>query len=63
MNKFKSTPKDKIFEEFVNELRPFLRKSKRLDYGSADKPNAEKHLSEHTLRGDYKGYEFVIELK
>ena len=63
MNKFKSTEKDKAFEDLLNELRPFLRNSKRLDYGSADKPNAEKHLSEHTLRGDYKGYEFVIELK
>ncbi len=63
MNKFKASKKDLIFEELIEELRPFLRKSKRLDYGSANKPNAEKNLSEHTLRGDYKGHEFVIELK
>ena len=63
MNKFKSTVKDKVFEDLLNELRPLLRKSKRLDYGSASKPNAEKNLSEHTLRGDYKGFEIVIELK
>ena len=63
MNKFKSTAKDKAFEGLLNELRPLLRKSKRLDYGSADKPNAEKNLSEHTLRIDYKGFEIVIELK
>ena len=69
MNKFKSTPKDKAFEDLIKELRPLLRQSKELNYGSGGThgtnqfKNEEKELSEHTLRFNYKGFECQVELK
>ena len=60
MNKFKSTEKDKAFEDFRNELHPLTRKSKWLDFGTASKA---KTATNHTLEFDYKGYTCKVELK
>lgn len=51
MNKFKSTAKDKAFEELLNELRPLLRKSENVDYG------------DKLVRLDYHGQEIEIKIK
>lgn len=51
MNKFKSTEKDKAFENLLNELRPLLRKSKNVDYG------------DKLARFDYQGQEIEMKIK
>ncbi len=51
MDKFKSTPKDKIFEDLIKELRPLLRKSKNVDYG------------DKLVRFDYQGQEIEVKIK
>ena len=69
MNKFKSTPKDKAFEDLIKELQPLSRKSLSRDFGSGGTHGtnqfnkAEKELSEHTLRFIYLGFEYVVQLK
>ena len=60
MNKFKSTEKDKAFEELRNELHPLTIKSKWLDFGTSSKA---KNATNHTLEFDYKGYTCKVELK
>ena len=55
---YKSTDKEKAFEELINEIRPLLRKSISLDYGSASKKE-----SEHTIQFKYKGHTVIIQLK
>ena len=69
MNKLKPSKKDLAFEELIKELRPLLRQSKELNYGSGGThgtnqfKNEEKELSEYTLRFDYKGFTLKVELK
>lgn len=56
MNEFKTTDKDKAFEELIKELQPITRKSDSRDFGSAS-----KRKSEHTLTFQYK--EFTVEVQ
>ncbi len=51
MNEFKTTEKEKVFEDLLKALKPFLGTLKRLDYG------------DKLLIFDYSGQEFEIKLK
>ena len=60
MNKFKSTEKDKAFEELIKELQPITRKSIRRDFRVAETSSG---IMRHILKFNYLEFECTVELK
>jgi hypothetical protein len=55
---FKSTDKDKIFEDLIKDLQPITRKSIERNFGTASKKKGD-----HVISFQYKGYNVEVELK
>ncbi len=60
MNKFKSTEKDKAFEELIKELQKLKGRGKEFNFGTS---STAKGSTNHTVEFDYKGFTAKVELK
>jgi hypothetical protein len=59
MNKFKSTEKDKAFEDLIKELQKLKGRGKEFNFGTSSKA---KGSTEHTIDFNYQGYYCKVEL-
>lgn len=57
---FKSTSKDKAFEELIKEMQSLKGRGKEFNFGTS---STAKSSTEHTLEFDYLGYTAKVELK
>lgn len=60
MNKFKSTAKDKAFEELIKELQKLKGRGKEFNFGTS---STAKGSTNHTVELTYKGYNCKVELR
>ena len=60
MNKFKSTAKDRVFNELIKDLQKLKGRGKEFNFGTS---STAKGSTEYTVELDYKGYNCKVELK